>query len=223
MTDPKRCAKCGKLKCKQPADSHQWPQMLNPEYCRASMCHGDCHASPAPPTAEPTVTQPSGEGIGLGRCRISDDRQFVPGCGRVHVMVADDEDGEYYYAPDVDSRWAEREREYWRLHNYTAVVLERLTGGRISQPFTDLCAVETECEEAYTKDLEAEHAAALAAKDAEITRLAESVAWGRRRLDLLQQQQRQMRDPERTMVCDILANGALLPDPNGTRYREEPK
>ena len=27
-----------------------------------------------------------------------------------------------------------------------------------------------------------------------------------------------MRDPERTIVCDILANGALLPDPNRRRY-----
>lgn len=27
-----------------------------------------------------------------------------------------------------------------------------------------------------------------------------------------------MRDPERTLVCDILANAALLPDPKGLRY-----
>lgn len=27
-----------------------------------------------------------------------------------------------------------------------------------------------------------------------------------------------MRDPERTIVCDIIANGQLLPDPNNTRY-----
>src|SRR6476646_7150180 len=30
--------------------------------------------------------------------------------------------------------------------------------------------------------------------------------------------QRKMRDPERTIVCDILANGKLLPDPDGERY-----
>lgn len=39
-----------------------------------------------------------------------------------------------------------------------------------------------------------------------------------RRCDLLQKEQRRMRDPERTLVCDILANGTLLPDPNGMRY-----
>ena len=27
-----------------------------------------------------------------------------------------------------------------------------------------------------------------------------------------------MRDPERTVVCDILANNQLLPDKNGSRY-----
>jgi hypothetical protein len=31
-----------------------------------------------------------------------------------------------------------------------------------------------------------------------------------------------MRDPERTLVCDILANGTLLPDPNGERYGFDP-
>lgn len=39
-----------------------------------------------------------------------------------------------------------------------------------------------------------------------------------RRFDKLQKEQQRMRDPERTMVCDILANGALLHDPSGTRY-----
>lgn len=38
------------------------------------------------------------------------------------------------------------------------------------------------------------------------------------RMDLLQKQQERMREPERTIVCDILANGALLPDPDGKRY-----
>ena len=40
----------------------------------------------------------------------------------------------------------------------------------------------------------------------------------RRRCDLLQEWQGRMRDPERTLVCDILANGQTLPDPHGTRY-----
>jgi hypothetical protein len=43
--------------------------------------------------------------------------------------------------------------------------------------------------------------------EAEIERLRESVAWHERRWAELQKQQAQMRDPERKMVCDILANG----------------
>jgi hypothetical protein len=39
-----------------------------------------------------------------------------------------------------------------------------------------------------------------------------------RRCNMLQAEQRRMRDPERTLVCDILANGQLLPDPHGKRY-----
>lgn len=39
-----------------------------------------------------------------------------------------------------------------------------------------------------------------------------------RRCDMLQAEQKRMRDPERTLVCDILANGQLLPDPHGKRY-----
>ena len=49
-------------------------------------------------------------------------------------------------------------------------------------------------------------------------RLTRSVAFYKQRADLLQQAQKNMRDPERTMVCDILANGALLSDPKGDRY-----
>jgi len=40
----------------------------------------------------------------------------------------------------------------------------------------------------------------------------------RRRCDLLQQVQSRMRDPERMLVCDVLANGSLLPDLSGARY-----
>jgi hypothetical protein len=45
------------------------------------------------------------------------------------------------------------------------------------------------------------------AQHVEIERLRESVAWHERRWAELQRQQAQMRDPERKMVCDILANG----------------
>ena len=60
--------------------------------------------------------------------------------------------------------------------------------------------------------------------------LAESsVAWHRRRWMALQMHQTKMREPERTMVCDILANGELMhPTVSGDRYaikdaREESK
>lgn len=49
----------------------------------------------------------------------------------------------------------------------------------------------------------------------------ESVRWYKRRADALQQAQKRMRDPERTMVCDILANGFLL-QPEGDRYTAPP-
>ena len=51
-----------------------------------------------------------------------------------------------------------------------------------------------------------------------IKRLEDSVSFYKRRCELLQTVQHQMRDPERTIVCDILANCALLPDLDGKRY-----
>jgi|694.fasta_scaffold15845_5 hypothetical protein len=39
-----------------------------------------------------------------------------------------------------------------------------------------------------------------------------------RRLDRLQKENHRFREPECTILCDILANGTLLPDPNGSRY-----
>lgn len=38
------------------------------------------------------------------------------------------------------------------------------------------------------------------------------------KMRLFQRVQHFMRDPERQLVCDTLANGQLLPDPTGTRY-----
>lgn len=60
--------------------------------------------------------------------------------------------------------------------------------------------------------------AANAALNARIAELERSRDFYKRRCDLLQQWQARMRDPERTLVCDVLANGQVLPDPNGTRY-----
>lgn len=49
-------------------------------------------------------------------------------------------------------------------------------------------------------------------------RTARMALWYLRRIQLLEREQYRMRDPERTIVCDIIANGQLLPDPNNTRY-----
>lgn len=48
--------------------------------------------------------------------------------------------------------------------------------------------------------------------------LAERMKTYDRKLRLLTKEQHRMRDPERTLLCDIIANGQLLPDPNGSRY-----
>lgn len=48
-------------------------------------------------------------------------------------------------------------------------------------------------------------------------------AFYRRRCEALQQWQSHMRDPERTIVCDILANGCMLPaEAAGDRYKFPP-
>lgn len=42
------------------------------------------------------------------------------------------------------------------------------------------------------------------------------------RLHRLQQENARFREPERTILCDLLANGTLLPDPDGKRYGVPP-
>lgn len=49
-------------------------------------------------------------------------------------------------------------------------------------------------------------------------KIAHSADWNRRRVDMLSRMQKHMRDPERTLVCDIIANCQLLPDRDGKRY-----
>lgn len=49
-------------------------------------------------------------------------------------------------------------------------------------------------------------------------RVADSKWFYKRRVELLAEHQKKMRDPERTLVCDIIANGELLSDPDGSRY-----
>lgn len=64
-------------------------------------------------------------------------------------------------------------------------------------------------------------AALQADDDKDLADMARSRDWYRHRVDMLQQWQSRMRDPERTIVCDILANGQMLPDPNGSRYGQD--
>jgi len=63
-------------------------------------------------------------------------------------------------------------------------------------------------------------AAAPAVPDAakELKDMTQSRNFYRQRIDLLVQWQSKMRDPERTIVCDIVANGQTLPDHDGSRY-----
>lgn len=47
----------------------------------------------------------------------------------------------------------------------------------------------------------------------------DSLNFYKRRVEALQQWQSKMRDPERTIVCDIIANGCTL-EPSGDRYKQ---
>lgn len=57
--------------------------------------------------------------------------------------------------------------------------------------------------------------AAPAVADKQLADALDSLAFYRRRCELLQSWQSKMRDPERTIVCDILANGQILRGPDG--------
>lgn len=48
--------------------------------------------------------------------------------------------------------------------------------------------------------------------------LKHTAEFNKHRVAMLSRLQHHMRDPERTLVCDVLANGQLLPDPDGKRY-----
>lgn len=52
----------------------------------------------------------------------------------------------------------------------------------------------------------------------ELYELRQSLGYYQRRCELLQQWQGGMRDPERVLVCDILANGSVLSSGAGDRY-----
>ena len=57
----------------------------------------------------------------------------------------------------------------------------------------------------------------------QVAKLEASRDFYKSRCELLQQVQNYMRDPERIIVCDILANNTLLPDPEGKRYGKDLK
>ncbi len=54
-----------------------------------------------------------------------------------------------------------------------------------------------------------------------LEKYANSARFYESRCELLQKVQKYMRDPERQIVCDILANNSLLPDPSGVRYGQD--
>jgi hypothetical protein len=56
-------------------------------------------------------------------------------------------------------------------------------------------------------------ATALEEKDEQIARLQWDISWHCQRWETLQRQQRLMRNPERKIVCDILANGKTYEQP----------
>ena len=57
----------------------------------------------------------------------------------------------------------------------------------------------------------------------QIANLEASKNFYKSRCQLLQKSQKYMRIPERIIVCDILANNTLLPDPEGKRYGKDLK
>jgi len=62
----------------------------------------------------------------------------------------------------------------------------------------------------------------IAELEEKIKELGRSRDFYKSRIEKLQAVQHKMRDPERTLVCDIIANNALLPDLNGLRYALRP-
>ena len=96
--------------------------------------------------------------------------------------------------------------------------------GEIHELLDCLEDAESEClEQARLNGLGASREAALMAKleaaEKERDELRASVEWHQRRWMALQMHQTKMREPERTMVCDILANGELMhPTVAGDRY-----
>jgi hypothetical protein len=56
-----------------------------------------------------------------------------------------------------------------------------------------------------------------------LTDALSSLDFYKRRCELLQECQKHMRDGERTLVCDILANGQLMGPPDGARYAPQPQ
>jgi hypothetical protein len=67
-------------------------------------------------------------------------------------------------------------------------------------------------------DQVAEVVAAKKELTAALKRETDRAKWYERRVDLLLKNQNMFRDPERTILCDVCANGQLLPDPEGKRY-----
>ena len=89
-----------------------------------------------------------------------------------------------------------------------------------SRPEKDRPALRQLFEHGFTRGFDSRNRLALReiATDDELEDLRFSLRFYQSRVELLQQWQSKMRDPERTIACDIMANGQMLPDPHGVRY-----
>lgn len=76
----------------------------------------------------------------------------------------------------------------------------------LSEEFEKLIKTNEEIEKKYFKIIE---------------KLEHSLSFYKSRCELFQKIQKYMRDPERTIVCDILANNSLLSDSEGNRYGQD--
>ena len=86
-------------------------------------------------------------------------------------------------------------------------VSKRLRGSECCKAYASIGCHPVTCNECPRSDADT-----IDALIAELEKAEDSRDWYMRRCNELQKCQSTMRDPERTMVCDILANGSLLMD-----------
>lgn len=133
--------------------------------------------------------------------------------GPIVVERHDQEFGEWCLAEEALREIATRDARIAELEIHARVEIGTREM-RIAELEAAVARLSTRPTVAEHKDVQAR----IAELEAELKHAKFSRDWSQRRLALLQQWQSRMRDPERQIVCDILANGATLPDPDGKRY-----